>query len=113
MYGISAVTCGSGRIDIYYLEPGSQGEPAFQAATQQWTAATQWNASNFKLGGGPFATPPVAVTSHARRPPQARIRTLPDRLGRCPPPTPRARRSACFPAGPTSSPSTRPWPCAS
>jgi hypothetical protein len=33
------------------------------------TAATQWNASNYKLGGGPFATPPVAVTSHARRPP--------------------------------------------
>ena len=70
MYGISAVSCGSGRIDIYYLEPSSQGEPAFQAATQQWTAATQWNASNYKLGGGPFATPPVAVTSHARRPPQ-------------------------------------------
>ena len=69
MYGISAVTCGYGRIDIYHLEPGSQGEPDFQAATQQWTAATQWNASNFKLGGGPFATPPVAVTSHAIRPP--------------------------------------------
>jgi Repeat of unknown function (DUF346) len=73
MYGISAVTCyGSGRIDIYYLEPGSQGEPAFQAATQQWTAATKWNASNYKLGGGPFATPPVAVTSHAGRPPRCR-----------------------------------------
>jgi hypothetical protein len=69
MYGISAVTCGSGRIDVYYLEPGSQDEPAFQAATQQWTAATQWFNSNYKLGGGPFATPPVAVTSHARRPP--------------------------------------------
>ncbi len=68
MYGISAVTCGSGRIDIYYIEPGSEGEPAFQAATQQWTAATLWNASNYKLGGGPFATPPVAVTSHAPRP---------------------------------------------
>ncbi|HEY1416229.1 MAG TPA: hypothetical protein VGF42_10160 [Caulobacteraceae bacterium] len=68
MYGISAVTCGSGRIDIYYLEPGSEGGPTFVAATQQWTAATQWNASNYKLGGGPFATPPVAVTSHAPRP---------------------------------------------